>query len=470
MSENLFLCGIDFGKECISISYFSYSSGEPEIIDVSGGYATASLSACVTYVPDYDEWITGEYALKETSENAVFFKNITENVGKDMFYTCCEKRISNGQLLEMLISEIISQIKNVNPNCILRKITVTRADGFNNAAKREYIAAFEKNGVSSDRLIFESNVRCALRYYNGNSDKICIMDMGCDELRIFSGKKGFKTKVIGHISSRKAYNRVYECFARYLKQERSVLSTAEMKAFDIFADEHKNIALKNNLGEYVNLYYSFCYPPFKKKIPSGELNGISGQLIDDLCNVVNDFSQDYEFILSGGIFEQADFRNSFIKKSGIKCVNKAFKAVFSMGGALFSAESCGVIGKSTVLTEEENRLDFDIGIMTDKFIPIIECDSFVSEKFYAKCLILPNSTGGSFEIDLYAKKKNGNLEITDTICADGFQSRKKGTVRIKLAVMITENNSLKVEISDMGFGEFYDKTDFLQKYERNDIF
>lgn len=476
MDENIFLCGVNFGREYTVISYWNYSVNAPQVIDVSGGYGIEALPSCITFVPDYGDWIFGDYALNEISENAVFFDKIIENTGKDVFYSLENKKIHNKQLLSMLIVEVISQIKNVNPNNIIKKLTVALNKNINEDVKQEFIYAFEKNGVEKEKLIFKNETECVLRYCCHYEDvfakNLCIMDIGSRELKVTeidSSEKGLykiKERDFNNLSSKNIDMQIYSFFYDILKEEKKEITKSEMRGLEIFTREHKSIAFKNSNSEFVNLYYNFCYPPFKKSVRYSEIKNCIKLFENELLNIICSFGnyEDNLYILSGGIFEQADFKNNFIKKAKINCVNKKTKALVSLGAVIYSAENYGIIDNKKIDIINDNKICFDLGIMADRFIPIIEEKDMVLNKFYYKYFIIPEEIDDSFEIELYKKEKNKPAKLFEVINVEGFPKRKKGAVKIKISLKYTEDNVICAEIADMGFGDFYNTTNYTFKY------
>jgi len=61
--EANFIVGLDLGNDTSAIAYYDMVRGQPELIDLSGGYGKPAVPTVVQYVPETKEWVFGEYAV-----------------------------------------------------------------------------------------------------------------------------------------------------------------------------------------------------------------------------------------------------------------------------------------------------------------------------------------------------------------------------------------------------------------------
>ena len=146
------------------------------------------------------------------------------------------------------------------------------------------------------------------------------------------------------------------------------------------------------------------------------------------------------------------------------------KNILSYGACLIAAKYFNVIKSKKIVFSENITLTQDIGLIFcdkdngSKFIPFIEKNSFWRQKFKSKSVII-NEIDEPPCLNVFKKDKEGNLIIVGRIILDDLPKRPKGTNCFDILFEFIEYNKLNIKIKDLGFGDFFKKTD----YERNVI-
>ena len=84
------------------------------------------------------------------------------------------------------------------------------------------------------------------------------------------------------------------------------------------------------------------------------------------------------------------------------------------------------------------------------------------KKFKSKKVIINEIDGPPF-LEVFKREKDGSLIIIERIMLDDLPKRPKGTNCFDILFEYIESNKINVQIKDIGFGSFFEKTD----YEKN---
>lgn len=499
--ESKFIVGIDIGNSTSSISYFDYNSMEPEIIDISGGYGKSSIPTAVQYIKDTKEWVFGEYAvLNKGLADEVTFENLIDDLGKKIYYEIDDKPISLIYILSLYIKEIIGNIKNLNPNAEVAGIAASVPSYITEEAKNELLSAFKMAGYEKVLIDFISDRQCLLQKYcyknNNFSQKVLIVDFGSREIRsgiykLHKNDSGISAESISSlfdssISVNKVEERLNALFTQYYCEhtgEKS-LSNQIKSQISSFVYQHKDLFFQKTGNKIFNLYFNFVYPPFQKRVDKNDVEGLFEPFKDNIKTFFkNVFSKTLEpqnemsyddidtVICCGGGFEMLWIRKilSIIFPNSNIQIYKNSKGVISDGACIFAASKLGVLSEDSIIIEDKHQLSEDIGLKVrdfekEKFIPIIEKNSFWWQKHSEKIFIINKDTNEDIIFKIFKRNENGDIFSVGEILLDNMPKRPKGTTQINVYMNYKTYDQLNIVVKDCGFGELFPKTDYQRTF------
>lgn len=502
IDETKFILGLDIGNSTSSISYFDFNRALPDLIDISGGYGKASIPTVVQYINDTGEWVFGEYAvLNRGLADEITFDNLIDNIGKKMYYDVGDRSVSHAYILSLFLKEIIGNIKNINPNADLVGIVASVPSYMNEDAKDEFFSAFKMAGYEKSLIKFISDRECLLQNYCFNKDikdeNILIIDFGDRSIRggIYKTEKIENKINVNSISSvfdhnmsmNKIYEQVVNLFTNYYKEETktNIINEQTKNQIESFAYQHKDLLFQNINNKKFKLYFNFAYPPFQKTINEEDVKS----LVEPFKEILNSFllnvfektmkikekmeHKDINTVLcSGGGFEMVWIRSvleEYFPQSNI-IISKNTKSTISQGACICASSILGVINDNNISVNDSHQLDFDIGLKINKinkFIPLIEKNSFWWQTHIGKKFIVNSSTENPFKIELFKRNEQGeiihfyNIELTD------MPVRPKGTTQIFINIDFESYDKIVLSIEDYGFGTLFPKSDYYKEFVIN---
>ncbi len=502
--ETYFILGIDLGNDSSIISYFDIFAESPEIIDISGGYGKPSLPTVVQYIPDNKEWVFGEYALlnKGIGKDITLF-SLMERLGKKEYLDIDSRSISIVNILSLYLKELIGNVKNINPKAEIVGIIVSVPSYLNEEAMDELLLAFKAAGYDKEVIQLLSDRECIFnRYYFENeikNEKIMVLDFASREIRggVYevipqSGKtliKSISSLFDINISTKKINQKVLEMFTEYycrnLAITESKITPQTRSQISSFVYQHKDLLFQKNISlKPIRLYFNFAFPPFQQNITKNEID-------EALLPYYKNFKKFVERVLEKNVYDGKSKINSneidtvicvgggfemLWAKSAVQEIFNKSKVIFyknskgaiSEGAAILAAKKLGVIEEQEFITEDINQLDIEVGIKVienqkEKFIPIVERNSFWWQNHKHKMFILHEKTDRPVNIGLYKRNEQGDINYLKDVVLEGLPSRPKGTTKIKLKMHFESFDKIVVTATDCGFGELFPKTDYEAK-------
>lgn len=489
--ENNFIIGIDLGNSTSNVSYFDFNQMNINIVDASGGYGKTSIPTLVSYNLDSDEWIFGEYALLNKGfGNDIIFENIIENLGKNLEYTINNKKIKLSYILSKYLLFLVDNIKNINPNAIIKGIVLSISSYKYETFISELEEAFKFAELNEQLIKIVDDKECILKSYlyehklDGN--KVFIIDYSNRQIRasLYEMKeKGkffcLKSMFRNDIGQGKIYNTTKILITNKFFEEtgKTQLNINEQNQIDIFTNQQFDIIFHKANIENIKLYYNFYYPPFQKTITKEEIFSIISYFEQELNSFFNDFFNDINIsekdicnlILTGGGIE-IDFIIKFIKSRFFS--NKNFKGTakrtISDGACIIACQELGIISKDWIEIEDLNRIKNNIGIFInkcgeDKFLPLIYKNSFICQESNKQIFNL--DVEEKLDFDIFIEENNEYKSIYNVnIALPENLKRDKKTIRFVIEMKFNDINEIIFIIEDFGFGDIFPKTDFKEKF------
>jgi len=495
--ETKFIIGLDLGNSDTALSFFDFNTKKVEQLDISGGYGKASIPTVVQYINDTEEWVFGEYALmNKPLSDSVTFDNLILGLGKKNCYTIGKRVLTHSFILSLFIKEVIGNIKNINPNADIIGIAVS-VSYLNEDAQDEFLRAFLEAGYYDKLIGFFSEKECILNKYCFDEEKIpskiVTLDFGSREIRggfynFFESEDEIAVNVISalgekNIATSVIEKKLYDIFEGYFKENigESDISELHKLQLEAFVYQYKNLLFKSKNG--IKLYFNFVYPPFQKTIEKEEIEnitleykGVLYKFIEDIFEKAGEGKTERKgfainkVVCCGGGFEMNWIRQAVIDIFGeSRCViYKNPKNISSQGACLIAVKYFNEVKSKKIVFSENMALTQDIGlIFCDKnnegrFVPFIERNSFWWQKFKSKSVIINEVDEVPF-LNIFRKDKEGNLIIVGRVILDDLPKRPKGTNCFDILFEFIDYNKLNIRIKDLGFGDFFEKTD----YEKN---
>ncbi|PKM65311.1 MAG: hypothetical protein CVU95_16030 [Firmicutes bacterium HGW-Firmicutes-2] len=288
--ENHYYIGIDFGYHTVSMSALDDRSNKPVMLDRTGGYGQIYVPTHMVYLTKEYTWLVGEEAtMMGASEDTVFIDNLLTGLCERKSYDVEGVWYESETLIAIYINELLKHLDNINPNHIVKCLTLTlpdRVDYKIHQLLEEILTLhFEKTKKWKNKfqihVITNSEAMLAfLEGYNLIVRKQCyLMDFGHEAFRVYDVHLGTHITISLIIESKALSGYVV------LEKIKNLLSAAYLshqKKHDL--DEEENRQLQDMCKIYyayilkayqsksdVKITYRFPHPPFQIKLHVSEL-------------------------------------------------------------------------------------------------------------------------------------------------------------------------------------------------------
>ena len=494
--ETKFIIGLDIGNNDSALSFFDFNTNKIEQLDISGGYGKDSVPTVVQYIRDTEEWVFGEYALmNKPLSDSITFDNLISGLGKKNCYTIGRKVLSHSYILSLFIKELLENIKNINPNAEIVGIAVSVAY-LNEDAENELLEAFSESGYYDKLIGLFSAKECILNKYCFDEKvippKIITLDFGSREIRggffnLFEKEDSIIVNVNSaffesNIGTSKIEKKLYDVFEDYFKDNTGETDISDIHKLQLeaFTYQYKDLIFKSK--KEIKLYFNFIYPPFQKTIEKNEIENITHEFNvifyrflekifqNEMLRKNEGFDID-KILCCGGGFEMFWIKEAIVNVFGENrsVIYKNPKDILSQGACVIAAKYFGAVKDKKLIFSENSARTQDIGLVfrdkndDSKFVPFIEKGAFWWQKFKSKSVII-NEIDVPPALEVFKKDNDGNLIIIARIILDDLPKRPKGTNWFDILFEYIEYNKIYVEIRDLGFGDFFQKTDYLKGF------
>lgn len=499
-AEIYYIIGLDIGNDSSGISFYNIADGEPEIIDLSGGYGRPTIPTVMQYISDSKEWVFGEYAiLNRGIGREVTLLDLVERLGNSEYIDIDKKPVSLVSLLGLYIKEIMSNVKNINPKAEIAGIVASVPSYFSAQAREELVRAFKNAGYERELIGLVSDRECVFAYHyrdapllDREGEKSLLIDYGARELRggVYAasgaGLRSLSSLFEESIGTRTVESAVKRMFADFYGTKNPLQQGSERALQDqlmAFTYQHKDILFQKAIrNKPAKLYYNFAFPPFQQTVTAEEAD----TLTDPFRKRFNRFIQqvleknqaekvaatDIDVVICvGGGFEMLWAREavgSLFPQSKLRLYRNS-KAVTAMGAAFVAAQILGVADGQPPEVEDRHQLAVDIGleISNRRFIPLAECNSFWWQPHPSRYFIVnaPVEGDGKVPLTILSRTPEGETSILSDTPLRGLPERPKGTTRLSVQVKFLSDREAQVSVTDCGFGEMFPKTDYEQEIE-----
>lgn len=500
-NENHFILGIDIGSKTSAISYYDFTKKKPEVIDISGGYGKPFTPTVLQYIKDTEEWIFGEYAIvNQGNEDELTFTNLVEHLGQNISWDLEPKILQTHELLGIFIENLIDNVKSVNPKAEIIGIVVVTPDYFKDEAKEELYEAFSFAGYAKKIIEFTTNTNAVLNsYYHTHTnldelkrvgENICVIDYANTKLSggIYNCNLKDNTIIATNITykdtellgTKTLDSDLIDYFTQFYcnqtSQKEEDLDPLTIDQLRNFVHEHKDLLFQKDISaKPVKLYLNFAYPPLQKALTKEELDDLLKTHKENFTEYIKTlFSVDVlDLILTGGGSSMLWVRQLLdeLLVDTNKTYYKNAAVIASEGGAIVGLNLLG-LGQNDfdlVKIENPNTVDYDIGIITEfsgkkTFVPIIEKNNFGIDKKEGKVFILDEKEDCENITIEICKKENDNFMVLKECILENFPKRPPRCTKMLIEIGFDGYNNMAVLVKDLGFGEIYPKTDYMQLF------
>ena len=492
--ENYYIVGLDIGNDSSAIAFYNMAEGEPEVIDLSGGYGRPTIPTAMQYIVETKEWVYGEYAiLNHDMGKEITLNNLLERLGNFEYLDIDNKPVSLVNLLGQYIKELMSNVYNINPKAEIAGIAASVPSYFSSQACEEMKRAFKSAGYEKELIALVPDRVCIFSYFyrenQQDGEKCLLIDYGAREVRggVYTksgGMRSLSSLFEDSIGTRNVDARVQKMFESHYSANNPIQSKQGLDddlkdKLTAFTFQHKDILFQKAIrNKPLKLYYNFAFPPFQQIVTADEVEQLIEpfrkrfdkfilRILDkSITEKVRAASIDM-VICSGGGFEMLWAReaiSSLFPQSKLR-LNKNPKATNAMGAAIVAAQMLEAAAGQHIEVEDRHQLPVDIGLLMENghFVPLAECNSFWWQKHPTRFFIVNTFTSGEVPLRIMARAPEGELAALTEIPLTGLPERPKGTTRLSVQLKFSSDSEFTATISDLGFGELFPKTDYEQE-------
>ena len=506
-----YIIGIDLGTTNSVISYYNINTEEPEPIDVSMGFGKIPLPSVVQYRPETDEWLIGEEAFRTMK---LYPNSTIRSVKSHMGTTDTIKVAGDSYIPEeisaKILTELISQLYNLNPNAEVAGLVVSVPYDFDNAAKKATIKAIELAGLKDKLICLIEEPKAAVLSYSFTSDidlnqKIMVFDFGGGTLDITIFNVDEKTndsiflKVIseggslnhgGDVVDQTLVNHLYKQWENKTGQPVDNIEIENL--LEIFQRAREAKERLSGVKSH-RIPFTFAIPPFMEEIKRDGLEEMLEPFIEKTKKLVTKALaqshigplnlEDIDMILLEGGSCGMPWVKTMLKSifnENIIYSSKTPALDISIGATYYAAIKMGLLNRPgmEIPIEIDVTLPHDIGLEIEgrtgkTFFPIISRGTSyaLSKKSHTFTL------SGETEEDMTTlslkvverMSKEDTIEQCKTIGqieVAGLPKRPSGKTRLRLSLVANEENmTIKGIVEDLGFGKDYDASGFIEEFE-----
>jgi len=451
LTSDQYIIGLDLGNDSSALAFFGMHNGEPEAIDLSGGYGKHSMPTVVQHIPTTGEWVFGEYALLNHGAG-VTYDNLINRLGTS------DKNVTTA--LTMLVKEILSNIKNINPRAEIVGIVTSVPDYLSRKAIAELVEVFNKAGYGDKLLEWAPNRECVLtRYFHDNNadGDVLLLDFGASQLRggLYRRDGITITAVSSMFSDQISMDTINAAVEDFFDGLLPVSTKKEQ--LSAFAYGQRDILFQKNAGlRPIKFYFNFLHPPQQVTVTPDQITNFISPYKEKFEQFIKSVSSGTPHVLcAGGGFEMLWARD--VVSSMFKNVTfyKNPKMANCEGAALIGARILGVYNKVPGFNIVDNH-QLPFGIDINNTIPLVSKGDFWWQNHPAKLVLVTEPVKGELELTISKSPlAKTDKQALGTIKLKNLPTRPKSVTRLSIGVHFTSPTEFTVKVEDIGFGELF---------------
>jgi hypothetical protein len=426
--ENHYYIGIDFGYHTVSISAMDDRSNKPVMLDRTGGYGQIYVPTHMVYLTKEHTWLIGEEAtMMGASQDTVFIDNLLASLCEGKSYDVEGVCYESKTLIVIYINELLKHLDNINPNNIIKGLTLTLPDRveyrIHQLLEETLTLHFEKTKKWKNKfqihVILNSEAMLAfLTGYNLIERKQCyFMDFGHEAFRVYDVQLGTHTTISliieskalsGHVILEKINKLLCAAYLSY--QNKHDLDEEENKQVQDMCKIYYAYILKAYQSKSdVKITYRFPHPPFQIKLHVSELMKVFEPIesaFEKKLNKLKTNEGDYEVMVMGNGFRTL-WPKYHLQEKAFSILVEDLDAA-SKGSALWSLKP---LNKQEV--NHVGRLKKDYGIMIqedeiERFLMIAQSGSYYASDFTPVGLVMVRDK--DLSLKLCTKDTNNKIQ------------------------------------------------------------
>jgi len=471
-NENYYIIGLDLGNESSSIAFYNKRAKEAEIIDLSGGYGHPTIPTAMQFVADANEWVYGEYAILNSDEGFTV-KDLMERLGSSDYLDINGKAISVVNLLGLFIRELMSSVKNINPNAEVVGIAAAIPSYLSVQAREELVRAFKNAGYEKELIGLVSDNECIFAYADEIPKTSLLIDYGSRGVRggIFELKDNRIRTVTAlfddAIGTKSIEQEVQNLFEKLYKA--NTKTEANQNQIAAFTYQHKDVLFQKAIqNKAAKLYFNFAFPPFQQTVSAEHANTLIKPFKDRLKQFIRQLNlKPDKVVCVGGGFEMLWVRELIVEFfPQDKIVEyKNSKIIAALGAAIAAAKILEAAEGHAFSIDDRHHVPMDVGLMIegDQFIPLVEYNSFWWKPRPPHFFIVNAAVEEELPFALLSRAPSGEIQTLADIRLRGLPKRPKGTTKLQVQLKFLSDIEAVATVRDYGFGELFPRTDFEQE-------
>ncbi len=445
-NENIFKLCFHINRHIIKVSYYNFVSKSVELLDTSGGYKKPTILNIAGYVDD--EWVFGEEIFDYSfMDNFFWTKDLVGDALNNKKYTINKEHFESRDVFKELLEFYKKSVLDINPKAEIEEVFIVIDDDINiKTLENIFKSVFVKATIK-----YKHKISCIIKTYELNKESfnknINLITLDDREFHIYN------LNILNDINIIKKYknndlsiNRIYTIFIDKVKSicnEHGYVIN-DLEACKFVEENKERIFHKNVLKKSIKLYFNFVEKPFFVVINKEVIEKTFSSYIQDLKLELENIEKT-TYIVHGYGFEIAFIKELIKKYIEIKKIDSYYNAVIG----------CAYDTKDLInLTKTNVAIGFKSG---EDFITLVEENEEVKKRF-----IIYDYEDDIYNLNLYINK-NHTIKPFKTIELTGLPKRDKGTLRLDVYGNIKDNR-LNITFQDSGFGEFYEKTMYEEKF------
>ncbi|MCF8020056.1 MAG: hypothetical protein K9L62_11700 [Vallitaleaceae bacterium] len=408
IQENHYYVGIDFGHHTVSMSVLDHRSKKPVMMDRTGGYGQIYVPAQMIYLYKEHMWLIGEEAaMMKTSQDTIFMEDLLTAFQERISYDVEGIIFESETLITIYINELLKHLSNVNPNSIIKGLTITLPDRVDDKVSqilKEALTSFfkeTKKGMREFQIYVISNSEAMIAFlegYNLIERKQCyFMDFGHEAFRIYDVHLDksitlsliFESKALsGHVILENIVKLLTTAYLKHKKKKD--LGEEEYRQIQDMCKLYYAYILKAYQSKSdVKITYKFTHPPFQIKMLASDIVKVFEPIesaFEQKLKKLKIHNEDYEVVVMGNGFRTLWPKHHLQEKKFSFLVEDLDAA--AKGAAIWSLKP---------LKEQKihhiGRLNKDYGVMIqedhkERFLRVAQSGSYYASDFTSIGLIM----------------------------------------------------------------------------------
>jgi len=476
-NENYYIIGLDLGNDSSCIAFYNKRTKEAEVIDISGGYGHPTIPTAMQYAVDSKEWVFGEYVILNSDVGEAFtVKDLIERLGSSEYLEINGRSISLVNLLGMFIRELMSTVKNINPNAEIVGIVVAVPSYLSEQAREEYIRAFKNAGYEKELIGLVSDNECIFAYVDEIPKTSLLIDYGSRGVRgsVFEVDDTCIRTVMASfddtLGTKSLESEAQKLFANFYRNNvKAEPAPGQMTAFTY---QHKDVLFQKAIqSKATKLYFNFAFPPFQQTLNAEHANHLIKPFREGFYHFIQQLNANAidKVICVGGGFEMFWVMEAIAEYFPTSKIieYKNSKIIAAMGAAVVAAMQLDISKGHAFKVEDRHHLPLDVGLLIgkDNFMPLVEYNSFWWKSHPPHFFIVNHAIENGEEIpfSLQSRTPLGEIKTLVNTRLCGLPKRPKGTTKLQIQLKFLSDQEAIATVRDYGFGELFPRTDFEQE-------